>query len=148
MDPLSIIQLAIQYGPLVKNIVDVAMSNDDIVAKITGLSKPLASLLEGIGAKFFPQASPTLHIVGGVIAAFDPSTTKWLQGSLNVLVNPSPNLVVDGVYGPKTRAAVSALQAQLGLTVDGLAGQITQAAIAAALAKLPSLAPARTPATP
>ena len=68
MDPLTIIQLAIQYGPLVKNIVDAAMSNDDIVAKITTLSKPLATLLEGIGAQFFPKAAPTLHIVGGVIA--------------------------------------------------------------------------------
>lgn len=146
MDPLTILQLAIQYGPTVKTLIDEALSNDDLVAKITALSRPLANLLEGIGATFFPKAAANLHVVGGVIAAFDPNTTKWLQGALNALVNPSPGLVVDGLYGAKTRAAVSALQAQLGLTIDGLAGQITQAAISAALAKLPNLTPA--PATP
>ena len=62
--------------------------------------------------------------------------TKWLQGSLNVLLDPSPNLVIDGRYGPMTRNAVEQLQAKLGLKVDGWAGEITKAAVAAALAKL------------
>ena len=62
--------------------------------------------------------------------------TKWLRGSLNALLDPSPNLLVDGLYGPLTRGAVERLQAKLGLKVDGWAGEITKAAIAAALAKL------------
>ena len=70
------------------------------------------------------------------VAAFDPDVTKWLQGSLNVLLDPSPNLVVDGRYGTMTRNAVEQLQTKLGLRVDGWAGEITKAAIAAALAKL------------
>jgi murein L,D-transpeptidase YcbB/YkuD len=136
---LSVIELAVQFGPAVKAILDEASSNAGIVQKITALSPTLASLAEGLGAELFPNAAPTLHVVGGVIAAFDPNTTKWLQGALNALVAPVPPLVVDGSYGPKTTAAVEALQTKLGLTVDGLAGSITQAAIQAALAKLPTL---------
>jgi len=55
---------------------------------------------------------------------------------LNKLVTPSPNLVVDGIYGPKTREAVEAAQKKLGVTVDGWAGEITQGAIQTALSKL------------
>lgn len=133
MDPLTIIQLVMKWGPLVKSIVDEATSNDDIVAKIKQLASPIAGLLEQVGSQMFPKAASTLHIVGGIVAGFDPNVTKWLQSALNVLVSPSPNLVVDGIYGPLTKAAVEQVQAKLGLTVDGLAGQVTQAAIAAAL---------------
>lgn len=135
-DPLSILQLAIQYGPTVKSIWDTASSNADAVNKITSLSKPLAVLLEQIGMNLFPKAAPQIHLVGGIIAAFDPNVTKWLQGSLNQLIKPSPGLVVDGQYGPRTAAAVEKIQAQLGLTVDGLAGQVTQAAIQALMVKV------------
>jgi|ERR1043166_709088 peptidoglycan hydrolase-like protein with peptidoglycan-binding domain len=136
MNVLSIIQLAIQWAGPVKAAIDLASSNMDLITKIKQLSAPLASILEGIGAELFPKAAPELHLVGGVIAAFDPNVTKWLQGSLNTVLNLTPPLVVDGMYGAKTRDAVEQLQAKLGLKVDGLAGALTQAAIAAALAKL------------
>jgi hypothetical protein len=139
MNPLTILQLAIQWGPTVKAIVDEAESNDTIIQKVSALSPTLAKLLESVGAEFFPKAAPALHVVGGVLAAFDPNTTKWLQGALNVLLTPSPNLTVDGIYGAHTRTAVEELQTKLGLTPDGIAGQITQAAIASALAKLGTL---------
>lgn len=135
MNPLSILQLAFQYGPAVKAILDEASSNDSIVTKITALSQPLAAVLQGVGLQFFPQAAPALHVAAGAVAAFDPNVTKWVQGALNNLVTPSPNLVVDGIYGPKTKAAVEALQAKLGLKVDGWAGTVTQAAITALLSK-------------
>lgn len=150
MDPLLILQYAIQYGPLIKGIIDSAVSNEDVVTKVLAISKPFATLLEGIGAKLFPQVAAQLHIAAAVTAAFDPNVTKWLQGSLNVLLDPSPNLTVDGIYGQKTKAAVIALQKQLGLDPDGWAGQLTQAAIQAALAaklKLAQPAPV-TPPTP
>lgn len=136
MDPLSLMQLAFQFGTTIKAIIDAATSNDDIVTKITNVSKPLATVLEGIGGQMFPQAKPQLKVAAAAMAAFDPNVTKWLQGSLNVLVSPSPNLVVDGIYGPKTKAAVTQLQTDLGLAVDGWAGQVTQAAITAALTRL------------
>ncbi len=138
MNPLNILQLAIKYGPLVKEAIDLASSNLDLAGKIKLISGSLAALLEEIGGALFPNAKPELHLVGGAIAAFDPNVTKWLQGALNALVTPklNPQLVVDGIYGPHTRDAVSAFQKQMGLVVDGLAGQITQAAISIALTKL------------
>ena len=77
-----------------------------------------------------------MRVFAGAIGAFDPNVTKWLQDALNKLVKPSPKLEVDGIYGPKTVAALEALQQSLGLKVDGLAGQLTQAAIIAELGKL------------
>lgn len=139
MDIFSIIQIAIQYGPTIKSIIDEAVTNDDILTKVEALGPEVGGLIGTLGSQLFPQASPTLQKVGGVIAAFDPNTTKWLQGSLNALLSPSPNLTVDGKYGPKTTAAIIQLQTKLGLAPDGIAGQLTQAAIAAALAKLPNL---------
>ena len=133
MDWLTIIQLAMQWGPTVKAIIDEANTNDDIVTKLKHIAPDLAGVLETIGAQFFPKAASEIHIAAAAISAFDPSATKWIQGSINSIVVPSPNLVVDGQYGPKTRAAVEQLQAKLGLKVDGVAGMLTQAAITAAL---------------
>ncbi len=139
MNVLAILQIAANLAPTVKSILDTATGNESIVTKIREISDPLASILETVGETLFPKAAPALRIAAGAMAAFDPDVTKWLQGSLNVLIVPSPNLVVDGLYGPKTRAAVEQVQAAYGLRVDGWAGSITQAAIAAALAKRPTL---------
>lgn len=46
-----------------------------------------------------------------------------------------PQLVEDGVIGPKTRAAIKAFQKNAGLVVDGIAGPATCAALEAALKK-------------
>lgn len=139
MDWLSVIQLVMQYGPTVKSIIDEATSNDDIVTKIKSDAAPIAGVLEAVGARFFPQASPAIHIAAAAIAGFDPNVTKWVQNACNSMLSPSPNLVVDGQYGPKTKAAVEQLQAKLGLKVDGIAGMLTQAAISAVLGKQVSL---------
>jgi peptidoglycan hydrolase-like protein with peptidoglycan-binding domain len=134
---LSIIQLVVGLAPAIKGIYDAATSNTGVVDEIKKLSAPLATLLQQVGQEFFPKADPTIAIVGGLIAAFDPNTTKWLQGSINTLLRLSPPLAVDGQYGPLTKVAVEQMQTKLGLTVDGLAGKLTQAAIDAAIAKLP-----------
>ena len=139
IDILSILQLAAGLAPTVKSILDAATGNESIVAKIKDISAPLAGILETVGETLFPKAAPALRIAAGAMAAFDPDVTKWLQGSLNALLDPSPGLVVDGLYGPKTRAAVEQLQTKFGLRVDGWAGSLTQAAIASALATKPKL---------
>lgn len=139
MDWLALIPTLISAASTIKSIVDVANSNADVVTKITATLPTLAAALEKYGGDFFPNAKPELHIAAAAMTAFDPNVTKWLQGSLNALLDPSPNLVVDGSYGPKTKAAVERVQKQMGLTVDGWAGQLTQAAIMAALAKFPTI---------
>ena len=55
--------------------------------------------------------------------------TAWVQRSLNQVMGSG--LVVDGIAGSRTRAAVMAFQRSQGLTVDGIAGSNTQAALEA-----------------
>lgn len=135
IDILTAVQLALQYGGIVKEIWDGATTNGDVASKIKAMSPALGRLLDELGKSAFPDASATLHTVGGIVAGFDPNITKWLQSSLNAILTPSPNLAVDGIYGPRTTAAVKKLQLQAGLVPDGLAGRITQAAIDAWFAK-------------
>jgi hypothetical protein len=53
-----------------------------------------------------------------------------LQVQLNTRGVPSPGLKVDGSFGPKTQAAVSAFQKQAKLLPDGVAGPLTHTALA------------------
>lgn len=55
------------------------------------------------------------------------SRERWLQLALRTLVDGT--LVVDGVIGPQTRAAVRKFQKSAGLVVDGIAGPQTFAAL-------------------
>lgn len=57
-----------------------------------------------------------------------------LQENLNNL-GASPQLLVDGRYGPGTTAAVKWFQKLVGIPVDGIAGEVTKAAIALRLAQ-------------
>ena len=52
---------------------------------------------------------------------------KQLQTMLNFL-GGSP-LVVDGIFGPKTRARVVQFQLQAGLVQDGIVGPLTASAL-------------------
>lgn len=132
----SYVPTLIKYGSIVKDILDSAKSNSDVMAQITATAKPVLSFLTQMGAALFPQASKEIQAVGGAIAAYDPNTVKWIQGAVNEITKPATPLVVDGIYGPMTRDGVIKLQQSLGLVkIDGLAGRITQAAIDAYFAK-------------
>lgn len=113
----------------IKDIIDVANDNDGIVKNVRQAVPKLASLLEDVGGFLFPKAEPQLRIAAAVMTQFNESATKGVQTALNALLDPSPKLVVDGLYGPKTKAAVERFQAQMGLDVDGWAGKMTKAAI-------------------
>lgn len=60
---------------------------------------------------------------------------RWVQTSLNKL--EGAGLVVDGISGPLTRAAVRNFQSKHGLAVDGIVGPITEGALVAAGADSP-----------
>jgi Putative peptidoglycan binding domain len=49
-----------------------------------------------------------------------------LQYNINNCYPPKPKLKVDGEYGPKTKAAVKAMQKKAGTTADGVYGPKTQ----------------------
>jgi peptidoglycan hydrolase-like protein with peptidoglycan-binding domain len=136
MDPLTVLTListAVQVAGSVKALLDQGgVTKQSLQTTVPQIIPQLTEL----GAALFPKVAPAMQVVAAASATFDPNVTKWLQIALNKLVSPSPNLVVDGVYGPRTREAVEAAQKKLGITVDGWAGEITQGAIQTALSKL------------
>jgi len=142
---LQLLPMFLKYYPIVKEVLDTANSNADIVAGIRKFAAPIVKYLEDWGAKQFPDAEPAIRIAGGAIAAYDPNVTRWLQGACNTIAAAQPPVEVDGIYGPKTTEGVKALQAKLGLAVDGLAGRATQAAVDAWFAK--QTAPTKTETT-
>jgi peptidoglycan hydrolase-like protein with peptidoglycan-binding domain len=54
----------------------------------------------------------------------------------NLSGDPRQGLAVDGVFGPKTRAAVRAFQQALGITVDGIVGPVTWRALVSGMLSL------------
>lgn len=52
-----------------------------------------------------------------------------LQSVINLVQRPVPALAVDGIFGPKTYAAVIAFQGRSGLKADGLVGPLTSRAL-------------------
>jgi murein L,D-transpeptidase YcbB/YkuD len=99
------------------------------------LAPDLIPLLQQIGRAKFPGISDQLAHVAGAQSLFDMTTVKWIQISLNLL-GANPKLVVDGDYGPATKAAVHKFQTDHGLVVDGWAGDATQNKLRDALAAL------------
>jgi hypothetical protein len=136
MDPLTVLTLittAVQVAGKIKGQLDQGgVTEQSLRTTVPQVVPQLAD----IGASLFPKVAPELQLVAAASATFDPNVTKWLQAALNKLVTPSPNLAVDGVYGPKTREAVEAAQNKLSIPVDGWAGDVTQGAILTALSKL------------
>lgn len=144
MDFASIFSLALKYGPLIANVWSEATSNDEIVTKLKAEAAPVANLLENLGSQLFPKADKALHIVGGLVASFDPNYVMWIQKALNQLMGA--NLVVDGKYGSLTTAAVELIQKKYGLVIDGIVGTKTDGLLGALLAGLNFVIPK--PATP
>lgn len=69
-------------------------------------------------------------------AGLDEITCRWVQTGLNALGIPLEPLLVDGKFGPKTRAEVKAFQQREGLEIDGLVGKKTIDALQKALTAL------------
>lgn len=57
------------------------------------------------------------------------SDVRHVQVLLNGLTSISPKLAEDGIFGPKTYAAVVAFQRENGLGADGIVGPKTGAAL-------------------
>lgn len=133
-------------GPaIIKQALDEALSNDDIVTKI---EKEFTLLMPGIvqvGSSLFPKASSSLQIVGATVATYNQTIVTWAQNALNALassgkINLDAPLVVDGLYGPKTTAAIQAFERAYGVASSGhgVLDQLVQGALQVATATLGS----------
>ena len=101
-------------------------SSGNGLAKVTAVvqSTPIAATLADIGAKLFPTLTPELHAAAAALVHAHPDNTAYVQDTLNFISStgyiklPAP-LVVDGSWGPKTKAAVEMLQTKLGVPATG-----------------------------
>jgi len=132
---VSLLPLIIQQAPTFIQAIETGVSVNSIGSLIENPS--VLSAFESLGAQLFPKAAPAIQVAGALIKSYSPNYVKWIQGMLNAYLNPAVPLVVDGLYGPKTTAAVDSAQAKLGLKVDGVAGDLTSSALAAIIAAVP-----------
>jgi peptidoglycan hydrolase-like protein with peptidoglycan-binding domain len=71
----------------------------------------------------------------GEVSRTSAEYIRWVQQSLNKI--SAAGLVVDGISGTMTRAAVKSFQSRMGLAIDGIVGPITEAALLKAGATTP-----------
>lgn len=100
----------------------------------------LASILLKIGAAEFPKLAPEFQAVAAALVHVHANNTAYAQEALNIIkstgyIDFGPPLVVDGYWGPKTKAAVMALQTKLGMPVNGFLADAEFAALEAILSR-------------
>lgn len=137
-------------APAMKSLVQQAFSAGNLVTMAQGvLSGNVVAALESTAETLFPKVAPEIRLAAALVTTYDHDHVKWLQGALNS-INGDKALVVDGIYGQATVAAVTKFQedtaAEFGLSVDGFAYKITNGAINAVLQRL--LTPATTAQAP
>ncbi len=134
MNWFALLPLILQYGPstvaAIEQIWATATTNGDFVTKLEQELPQVASLANTIAKAFFPNAAPAVAQIAVTALTVNKKLVAYAQQACNLVLSPTPPLVVDGIYGPKTAAAVKQLQGQLGLTADGIFGKLSQAAVA------------------
>ena len=128
---LTLLPSLIQLVAPIATAVETGVSVNSIGSLVT--NPAIVNVFQSLGTQLFPKAAPAIALAGSLISTYSPNYVMWIQGMLNAYLKPAVPLVVDGKYGPKTTAAIEAVQTKLGLTVDGVAGDITMAALTAIL---------------
>ena len=103
---------------------------DWMYARMGDLAQKVTAALSGDDAAPAPQPStkcpysePTKDIAFGARG----NNVRWLQWQLNKAAGEK--LAVDGIFGPRTKAAVLRFQKKQGLLVDGIVGPKTRTAL-------------------
>lgn len=134
MEWLNTILALLRVGPEVKKWIDVGLP---IIDELGKEDSKLIPVFEKIGKELFPSLSDQIAIVAAAAdALFDPHGTMWVQRSLNLLQDSG--LAVDGQYGSRTKAAVTAYQTAnqpAAGPIDGWAGPVTCRVIEAEMEK-------------
>lgn len=129
---------ALNVLPVIRSSIQQSLSAGNLTDKVKAfLSPTMIKAMESYAESLLPNIAPELKVAAGLVLAYDHDGNKWLQGGLNQVLDPSPNLAVDGFYGPATIAAVERFQEEtVGLKKDGFAFKVTNTALQAALNKL------------
>lgn len=136
MNPLAILGLVTTYGPILQWAWQTATSNQSFLTKVEQELPVLAKYAPAIVQQIYPQGASSAQQLATAAVALNAQLVRYAQQACNLILSPSPALQVDGMYGPKTKAAVEQLQKTLGLTADGIIGKLTEAAIKKALPNL------------
>lgn len=135
MDFMALLKLV----PVVVSVIDIVRSgltNDSIAGALKSLipANIYADVQKWAGALFDAVKAP-LQVVAAVQTTIDPNRNKTIQNMLN-LANDKMSLglaplVVDGDYGPKTKAMATAVQRKLGgdVVADGWIGIVSLGAL-------------------
>jgi peptidoglycan hydrolase-like protein with peptidoglycan-binding domain len=121
---ISLIPALVQLIPTITSLWTRSSGNG--LTKIAAVVQqtPIAKTLADIGAAMFPTLSPELHAAAAALVHAHPDNTAYVQDTLNFIqstgyIHFGDPLDVDGSWGPKTKAAVMALQAKLGVPATG-----------------------------
>ncbi len=119
----------------------------------TSLPQTLVDQLAEAGSQLFPKLAPEFHAAAAALVIAHPNNTSWAQSALNLLqstgyvtfgaplkdragtVIGNVPLLVDGIYGPHTKAAIVAAQSKMGLPVTGILADAEFAMIGQLLSK-------------
>ncbi|GEL07648.1 NlpC/P60 family protein [Salisediminibacterium halotolerans] len=123
------------YGPKTREAVLTFQRDNGL--QVDGIVGPeTISAMSGTSSSSSNSSSSQASSSGSTSGSWDGSVLRSgdrggavsdLQSELNSATSHS--LTVDGIYGPKTRAAVTAFQQSAGIGVDGIAGPNTYSAI-------------------
>lgn len=138
---IGILPSLLQLAPKVIAVWEGTASDNSLVKVVAVVQQtPIADVLAKIGAAQFPKLAPELQAAAAALVHGHPNGTSYAQEALNLIESTGyiaygPPLVVDGYWGPKTMAAVDALQTKLGLPVNGFLGDLEYSVIGALLAR-------------
>jgi peptidoglycan hydrolase-like protein with peptidoglycan-binding domain len=137
MNMIAILSLVAGLVPVATQIGQLWQSSAGFAA-IAKLIPSALTELEMVGAAIWPAADKGLQKVLAAIHLAAPQSTQWIQTSLNTIqatgyITFGAPLLVDGIFGNKTFAAVVVLQAKVGLKPTGAVAALEYNAINALL---------------
>jgi len=134
---LTIINALIGFLPVAQKVAKLwhdSAGFSAISEAVAGAAPAVLKTIDDWAAQMFPSVEAAARRVLGAIHMWAPQSTQWVQTSLNTiqstgLIHFGDPLVVDGIFGNKTFAAVVVLQTKLGLKITGAVQQAEYDAI-------------------
>lgn len=138
---IGILPSLLQLAPQIIATWEGTASNNSLVKVAAVVTKtPIANVLAQIGAAQFPKLAPEFQAAAAALVHAHTNGTAYAQDALNIIASTgyiklAAPLKVDGLWGPRTMAAVEVLQTKLGLPVSGFLGDAEYSVIGALLSR-------------